>query len=139
MPDWRIIDSRVPTRHTRWSGTVTASRIAQGDRAPTLAWDATEAVRSYAEAERYWTRHHAAWARADAGELRKAVPAARERSPHTRAIAGFCLAFRNPETAEEHMAGYRRTIVGFPNVNPRLRDELWDLTWRHENGAQRPS
>ncbi len=114
---------------------LTASRIAQGDRAPTLAWDATEAVGSYAEAERYWTRHHAAWTGADAGKLREAVQAARERSPRTRAIAGFGLAFGNPETAEKHMASYRRALMNLPNINPRLRDEFWDLTWCHENGS----
>lgn len=25
--------------------------------------------------------------------------------------------------------------MGLPNISPRLRDEFWDLTWRHESGS----
>ena len=33
------------------------------------------------------------------------------------------------------MASYRRALMNLPNISPRIRDEFWDLTWRHENGS----
>ena len=113
-----------------------ASRIVQGDRAATLYSMAGESLGSFAEAERYWEDYRLTWTRNSATELRQAVQAARQQSPRTRMIAGFGIVFGDPATASRHMAGYRRALMNFPNIDPRHRDEFWDLTWRYENGSE---
>ena len=113
-----------------------ASRILQGDRPPTLSWNATAFAGSFGGAELYWTGYREAWTGSDAAKLRTMIQTARERSPRSRAIAGYGSAFQDPGKANEHMASYRRALMDLPGVDARHRDEFWDLTWRCENGSE---
>ena len=112
-----------------------ASRIAQGERPATFDSSAHESFGSFSEAEGYWEDYRPAWTLESAAELQQAVQAARQRSRRTRGIAGFGIAFGDPEAADRHMAGYRRALMSLPNIDPGHRDEFWDLAWRYENGT----
>lgn len=66
------------------------------------------------------------------------LPLSRERSPKTPATAGIGLAFGSPQAVKAHLARYRRALMGPPNIDPRHRNEFWDLTWLCENGTDEP-
>lgn len=113
-----------------------ASRIAQGDR-PTVATESFHPTGSFGEAEDYWQDYGKAWTGPDSEHLAAAIREARHRSQRMRAARGSRSVLDDTAAIAANLEHYRRTLMELVDLDPRHRDEFWDLAYLLEKGGQR--
>ena len=112
-----------------------ASRIVQGDRPP-MATEGFSEVGSFGDAERYWRDYGAAWLGTDKKPLMVAIRKARQRSPRMRKAQASLSVLHDSGAIAANFERYRRALMGLADVDPRHRDEFWDLAYLLEKGGQ---